>query len=226
MLLRSGGSAGRGERREGKTSVLLKGSAGRGLSYVQAMRWDKSLVNGLTASASDRTISLKPALVLHPPFTCPSIIIHLSSTCPSHTIDALHIIYKVFFLKKWFWAPPLFPVIVSFHFWSPFSPGFWQSVVPGCYTPVLLVSTTVCLQRELMAYSPRLVPFSSFRSGFLHTRGKDYHEKTVIYPVMDRGDSHANASFFTGQLRLPSGFITKKQCIDPHWSQSSTRSTP
>ena len=40
----------------------------------------------------------------------------------------------------------------------------------GPYTPVLLVSTVVVLVRELMAYSPRLVPFSSFRSGFLKQR--------------------------------------------------------
>lgn len=42
----------------------------------------------------------------------------------------------------------------------------WSFYLGTSYTPVLLVST-VFLLRELMAYSPRLVPFSSFRRGFL-----------------------------------------------------------
>lgn len=49
----------------------------------------------------------------------------------------------------------------------------------GHYTPVLLVSTTCCLQRELIAYSPRLVPFSSLRSGFLENEKEIKKSKAV-----------------------------------------------
>lgn len=168
-------------------------------SFTGLMSRERS--DGITIQQNNESQgSTRPSHVLHTSFIRPLCLCVLSHV--NHKA-ALYIIYVDFFLKTLNKAIVQGSINPSLYIISPSLKIFQllfimqsQCFSSGCYTPVLLVSSAVCLQRELMAYSPRPVPFSSFLRGFLCTRGKLLWLKTTTTttttPVISTIQSNLN----------------------------------